>query len=579
MARGAVLLAVIVAMLAAAGSARAGTYQVNACAAGGANASWVASNSNDAAFDVKPGCPFEVYSAVTSGARAGFFEAAWWRLTAPPGTVIDRLRLARYGYRFIDAPDRPEGGVNQGGWITGAYIQDASGLKNLAGESCTILPGAYLCDFGSKNTSAPVDFDLEATQVTYQVACLREGGTCQTESDGFPLAGMTIFNAVATIRDDAPPKLAAGGSLLAGGWHRPDEEIVVDASDATGISAAAATAGAATGALATPCNYTRMVPCSNVAGGRIRIAGLGEGGQAVAITVKDAAGNATTTTANINVDGTAPAVAWRSTSGRALVADVTDPLSDVAGGQIAVDGAALPTTLADGRLTAALPAPLAANARVTVSVTDNAGNTASGIPARIVIRDRMRVRNGRAATLRGRLLAPAGGPLANVALQATATIRRRGAAAQPAGQTATDARGRFTLRLPAGPSRTVRLIVPAAGEILPAVRGVSVRVPASSTIHASRHVVSAGGRVTFSGAIRRAGQPLPARGLIVILQGRSAGAWRTFADTRTNRLGRWRASYVFRGVPGRYPVRLRIRRANGFPFELGYSPKTTVRVR
>ena len=149
----------------------------------------MASNSNDAAFDVKPGCPFEVYSAVTAGARAGFFEAAWWRLTAPPGTVIDRLRLARYGYRFVDEADRPEGGQPQGGWTTGAYVLDNGVVKPIAGESCLVQPGAYLCDFGSKNTSAPVDLDLDATQVTYQIACLREGGSCKTESAGFPLAG------------------------------------------------------------------------------------------------------------------------------------------------------------------------------------------------------------------------------------------------------------------------------------------------------------------------------------------------------------------------------------------------------
>lgn len=578
MARGAVLLAVIVAMPAAVGPARAGTYQVKACTPGAANNSWVASSSNDAAFDVKAGCPFEVYSAVTSGARAGFFEAAWWRLTAPPGTVIDRLRLARYGYRFVDAADRPEGGANQGGWITGAYAQDASGLKNLAGESCTILPGAYLCDFGSKNTSAPVDLDLEATQVTYQVACIRQGGTCATESKNFPLAGMTIFNAVATMRDDSAPKVAAGGPLLAGGWHRPDEELTVDALDNTGISSAAATAGAASGALATACDYTRMVPCSNVKGGRIRLSGLAEGAQTLTVTVKDAAGNATTTNATVNVDGSPPYVEWQRSTGTTLVAKVSDALSGVAAGQIFVDGAPVATMLADDRLTATLPAKLGAGAQVTLSVTDNAGNTAAGVPARLVTRSRVRVRNGRRVTLRGRLLAPAGGPLANVPIDATATIRRRGAATEPAGTAVTDARGRFTLRLPAGPSRIVRLTVSSGGGLLPVVRAVAVRVPASSTIRASRHVVSAGTRVRFSGTVRRFGQPLPARGLIVILQGRSAGAWRTFADTRTTRSGRWAASYRFRGVPGRYPVRLRIRRATGFPFELGYSRATIVRV-
>ena len=234
MVRWVVSVMVGVVVLAAACPARAGTYEVNACAGGSVNRSWVASNSNDAAFDVKPGCPFEVYSAVTPGATAGFFEAAWWRLTAPAGTVIDRLRLARYGYRFVDRNDRPEGGQAQGGWTTGAYVTDNGAVKPIAGESCLVQPGAYLCDFGSKNTSAPVDLDLNATQVTYQVACVRDGGTCDTESDGFPLAGMTIFNAVATVRDDTAPTVSAGGPLLATGLHRPYQEPV-DASDATGI--------------------------------------------------------------------------------------------------------------------------------------------------------------------------------------------------------------------------------------------------------------------------------------------------------------------------------------------------------
>ena len=216
-----------------------------------------------------PRCPFEVYSAVTAGARAGFFEAAWWRLTAPPGTVIDRLRIARYGYRFVDGADRPVGG-RQPGRLDDRRLHPGRlrACGSSPGESCTVLPGAYLCDFGSKNTAAPVDFDFDATQVTYQVACLREGGTCASESGGFPLAGMTIFNAVATVRDDTPPKVSAGGALLAGGWHRPDEQVTVDASDTTGISAVAATAGAATGALATPVRLLEDGPVRERQGGK-----------------------------------------------------------------------------------------------------------------------------------------------------------------------------------------------------------------------------------------------------------------------------------------------------------------------
>ena len=387
---------------------------------------------------------------------------------------------------------------------------------------------------------------------------------------------MTIHNAVATIRDDVTPTLQVEGPLLAGGWRRPGDELVVTASDASGISAVTASPG---GTLPTSCSYTRPAPCANVSAARLALSGLGDGTQTVGVTVKDAAGNPATSTHTVNVDGTPPTALLRPPSGRTLVVDVADASSGVAGGQLSVGGTPLPTTLARGRLTARLPSGNPSRADVRVTVTDNAGNSAAGVPPRLDVAERVRARHGRSISIRGRLTTPAGAPLAGVALQSTVTIRRRGATAQPGGGASTDARGRFTLRLPAGPSRNVRVLVPRGGELLPAARTVAVRVPASSTIRASRRVVGAGTRVTFSGRLRRAGQPLPPRGLVVVLQGRSGGVWQTFADTRTTRAGRWKAGYRFRGRPGTYPVRLRIRRANTFPFELGYSPTTTVRVR
>ena len=67
-------------------------------------------------------------------------------------------------------------------------------------------------------------------------------------------------------------------------------------------------------------------------------------------------------------------------------------------------------------------------------------------------------------------------------------------------------------------------------------------------------------------------------GLVVVLQGYEGGRWRTFADTRTRRRGKWRASYRFSGRPGRYPIRVRIRRQTGLPYETGHSRRLVVRV-
>ena len=133
--------------------------------------------------------------------------------------------------------------------------------------------------------------------------------------------------------------------------------------------------------------------------------------------------------------------------------------------------------------------------------------------------------------------------------------------------------------MPAGPSRTIGLRFEGREQVLRGARGVGVRVPAASTIRASRRFLSGPGRVRFSGRMRTAGQRIPDRGLVIILQGREDGQWQTFADTRTNRRGQWRTSYRFRGFGGTYPIRARIRRQSGYPFELGYSKTVRVRVR
>ena len=121
---------------------------------------------------------------------------------------------------------------------------------------------------------------------------------------------------------------------------------------------------------------------------------------------------------------------------------------------------------------------------------------------------------------------------------------------------AQDPHGRFSIRIPAGPSRTLRFVYSGASGVLGAARSISYRVPASSTIHASRTRLFAAGRVRFSGRLRTRGQRIPGRGLVLVLQGRERGGWR----------------------PGTYPIRLKIRRQTSYPFELGYSRALTVRV-
>jgi hypothetical protein len=146
--------------------------------------------------------------------------------------------------------------------------------------------------------------------------------------------------------------------------------------------------------------------------------------------------------------------------------------------------------------------------------------------------------------------------------------------------TVTDTNGRYAVTIPAGPSRTLTVTYPGGPGVLTRTRSVALRVPASSTLHASVTTLRGSGSIRFSGRLRMLGTALPPGGKIVDLQASQRGRWTTVDTTRaTGANGSWRAVARFRGNPGRFAIRLRIRREALFPYELGYSPAVVVTVR
>jgi hypothetical protein len=322
---------------------------------------------------------------------------------------------------------------------------------------------------------------------------------------------------------------------------------------------------------------------------------IADGAHTVRLAAEDAAGNDGIVQRTVLMDGTPPTAILKRARGKKIVLSVKDPASGVASTSVAVRNhptdpyRPLPSTFANGTLRATLDTGVASRVDIRVSVADNAGNVSEGNPTRLsatsakvgrrlhrVRRGKVRVSFGRKAKLRGRLSLSTGGSLAGQTVVATSTVRKKGSRTVAAGSGITDRHGRYSIKVPAGPSRALRLVFGGAPGALATARGLSVRVPASSTIQASRKRLSAG-RVRFSGRVRGHGLPVP-RGLVVVLQGRESGKWRTFADARTHKKGEWHLSYRFSGRPGSYPIRLRIRHQAGFPFELGYSPRLTIRV-
>jgi hypothetical protein len=175
-------------------------------------------------------------------------------------------------------------------------------------------------------------------------------------------------------------------------------------------------------------------------------------------------------------------------------------------------------------------------------------------------------------TVFGRLTTTDGAPLARQPIAVTAALHRAGARAAPLRGTATDAHGRFSVRMPAGPSRILTVAYPGAAGLLPRVSHAALRVAASSSVHAAPRLLFGRGLVRFWGRLGLRGTRVPAQGKLVDLQAFDAGRWRTFATARARgRHGSWRAQNLFSGRPGRFPIRVRIRRESTFPYELGYS--------
>jgi hypothetical protein len=185
---------------------------------------------------------------------------------------------------------------------------------------------------------------------------------------------------------------------------------------------------------------------------------------------------------------------------------------------------------------------------------------------------RATVRRGRAVRITGRVTA-GGAPVAG----ATAHLVRRGAiAGSPVATAVTRADGRYALRVPAGPSRTLRVGVRASGTAtrFTCSARLELRVRAQVSLGAAPRHLGGAGTVRFGGRLR--GGHIPARGEIVVLQGREAGKWRTFAATRSDRRGRFHVRYRFRGNPGRYPVRALVPEEAAYPFAPGTSRPVAV---
>ena len=550
-------LAVVVAVLAvlavgtAAPPARAGTFHVYACYAGGGafgNAAFRGHPVPGIVVDRDCTPPAALIGfRIDPGSRIPNGTAARLQFTAAPGTRIADFSLDRH-LQF--APNPPAAGLRP------PYALYRLGDQVFAGAGDYLNPVRNgLAGFGSwyghpagnavltrrvnslRQFGALAGYAGDARSLSIEVGCFPRQTDCSS-------AGGRVFHVLhgadVTLSDlQAPGPTVSAEGLLSGGPREGTEPVVVSATDNVGIGrielhditdpAAPQLVGAEDYTQGTTddgrrCAFTVARPCPELARELVAAGALKAGRRQLVVRTIDAGQNV--------VDRGPFAV------------DVVSP----------ADRGPLNGT----------------GATETGSVSANFSTTR---------RTTRTVDYGTRVSITGRLRNAAGQPIANAELRLLSRDDRSGAQVVLRDRVRTGPDGGYRFRYRAFASR--RLEVGWASHVndvrFAASDRLTLAARAGATLSASTRSPRVGRRMGFSGRLLN-----PAPGVSVILQGRAGGEWFTVADTQTGDRGRFRLGYRFRAAASRgrsFAFRARVRGSRAYPFATGYSPRVTVRVR
>jgi hypothetical protein len=441
-----------------------------------------------------------------------------WNFDAPSGATIESFRLWRWSGATV--PASPQFTVE---FVdvepSPAGIADIEACDSRAG--CAGL-GTSTSAFDGGNLLNASNLPAGVTKLGVDVLCAGSDRYCPA-TGGPPHIAARIYRAAIRLRDDSVPTFLSppAGSLTAGGPLSGTQSLSFSAADTgSGVQSAELEVDGKTVAtqdFGCPPPYVHLTPCKLANGGSLAL--------------------------------DTSALADGPHSVRVLVRDATQSNVGVAG----------PFTIT----TANTPTSCASEAATNFAVRlDRRGST---------------IAYGAKLNVSGTLGAVAAGTPVLVQSQ----VDRPGAPAK-LGRTPllVDAAGRFTYRVPAGPSRTLRFAQRVGGQLTYACsKPLVVNVKARATLKASPRTLRSGHRVRFSGKLLHG--YVPAGGKLIELQAYERGRWRSITTLRTNAHGAfsYRYRFSFRASGTTFPVRARVRHDASYPFALGTSPSVRVHVR
>ena len=513
-------------------AARAGTYEVFACAAGGGffdNRSWTAGSAHPAGIAEDLACPgagdFMALSAAAGATTPDNSEAALV-FRAPAGTTIADFRLNRrlvydnpavQGHHqyyatytlgaltFAGAGDHPR---------AAALAQQRSWYANPSDTRGVVSRASFPALAGYKG---------DATYLSIRVGCAAKGTPCKVPAGG--QIHHRILGAAVIVSDTGlPDPTVAATGLLAGGQRNGSDPVTVSAADASGIRHVELVdvtgEHAVVGVLEGECSARLARPCPNLNDATLTPTSLQPGKRRLAVRVHDAAGNG----------------AERGP----FDVDVVSP-SDRG-------------------------APNGAGATETATLTATA--------ARKLVAQNGRVR------VSGRLVNAFGAPVADAILRVRTRDLHRDTFTDRA-SVVTRADGSFSYEARAYASRQIQFgwLARQRDTRFAANAYVTVRARAQASLRAPRSV-RVGRTFTLRGRLEGL---RPGRVPALVAQGRTGGArFQTFRLGRTRRDGSFRLRYRFRDPRSRgrtFSIRVLVLPRGGWPYEDGRTRTVRIRVR
>jgi hypothetical protein len=306
------LSAAMIAALALASGARAGTFNVNACfSSNPTNNVWSPVDQSGGRLAVYSSCAAN-YGLVTRNAvgagNAAFGDKVWWEYNAPGGSSVVSMHAPKWVNGGNSGGHYRSGIVTNSGWT--AY--------------CDVDPWAGFCGappadgswFGSQGGALGNwnDWNLTVqpgtTQVQIRTECIGGGG-CPRGN----VYGVARFSDITlTLANSTAPSLYNGSGNLwtSNSWLEGVQSASFDAADDTGIKAAYIDldgTAAPAGHVGHSCDSFQAIPCPNGgASTTVNTSNLSDGGHTLRMYALDGADNwADAGTHTFYVDHTAPA--------------------------------------------------------------------------------------------------------------------------------------------------------------------------------------------------------------------------------------------------------------------------------